>query len=174
LVIDAKEGILEQDKRVVGYAIESKKAIIVLVNKCDLIENMDEFRKEFKEKFVTEFKFMDYVPVLFTSAMTLKNKKQLFNTIDEVYKSYTYEIKTSVLNDIIQEAQQMNETPHFNGGRCRIYYAQQVSTKPLSIVLFVNEVEWMHFSYLRYIENKIRESFALVGSPINLILRKRK
>ncbi len=174
LVIDAKDGILEQDKRVVGYAIESKKAIIVLINKCDLIKDVNLYRKEFKEKYVTEFKFLDYVPLIFTSALTLKNKNELFNTIDQVYESYTYQIKTSVLNEIIQEAQLMNETPSFNGGRCKIYYAQQVSSKPLTIALFVNEPEWMHFSYLRYIENKIRESFELIGSPINLILRKRK
>ncbi len=174
LVIDAKEGILEQDKRVVGYAIESKKAIIVLINKCDLIEDLNQYKKDFKEKFVTEFKFLDYVPLIFTSALTFKNRNELFKTINTVYESYIFQIKTSTLNEIIQEAQLMNETPNFNGGRCRIYYAQQVSSKPLSIALFVNEPEWMHFSYLRYIENKIRESFELIGSPINLILRKRK
>ena len=174
LVIDAKEGILEQDKRVVGYAIESKKAIIVLINKCDLIEDLNQYKKDFKEKFVTEFKFLDYVPLIFTSALTLKNRNELFKTINTVYESFIFQIKTSTLNEIIQEAQLMNETPNFNGGRCRIYYAQQVSSKPLSIALFVNEPEWMHFSYLRYIENKIRESFELIGSPINLILRKRK
>ena len=174
LVIDAKEGILEQDKRVVGYAIESKKAIIVLINKCDLIEDLNQYKKDFKEKFVTEFKFLDYVPLIFTSALTLKNRNELFKTINTVYESFIFQIKTSTLNEIIQEAQLINETPNFNGGRCRIYYAQQVSSKPLSIALFVNEPEWMHFSYLRYIENKIRESFELIGSPINLILRKRK
>ena len=174
LVIDAKEGILEQDKHVVGYAIEAKKAIIVLINKCDLIDDLNQFKKEFKEKFVTEFKFLDYVPLIFASALSLNNKNELFKVINEVYDSFVFQIKTSTLNEIIQEAQMMNETPNFNGGRCRIYYAQQVSSKPLSIVLFVNEPKWMHFSYLRYIENKIRESFELIGSPINLILRKRR
>lgn len=173
LLISADEGIKEQDKHVVGYAIDSKKAIIVIVNKCDLIPNLSEYKKEFLEKFVTEFKFLDYVPIIFTSTVKFNNKKEIFNTIDEVYDSYTFEIKTSTLNEIISEAQMMNETPNFNGGRCKIYYAQQVASKPVSIALFVNEPNWMHFSYLRYIENKIRDSFELKGSPINLILRKR-
>ena len=174
LLIDAKDGIREQDKHVVGYAIEAKKAIIVIVNKCDLIENLNDYKKEFLEKFKTEFKFLDYVPIIFTSTISFKNKREIFKTIEDVYESYTFQIKTSVLNDIIQEAQMMNETPNFNGGRVRIYYAQQVGSKPLSIALFVNEPTWMHFSYLRYIENKIRDSFELKGSPINLLLRKRK
>ena len=174
LLIDAKDGIREQDKHVVGYAIEAKKAIIVIVNKCDLIDNLNDYKKEFLEKFKTEFKFLDYVPIIFTSTINFKNKREIFKTIEDVYESYTFQIKTSVLNDIIQEAQMMNETPNFNGGRVRIYYAQQVGSKPLSIALFVNEPTWMHFSYLRYIENKIRDSFELKGSPINLLLRKRK
>lgn len=174
LLIDAKDGVREQDKHVVGYAIEAKKAIIVIVNKCDLIENLNDYKKEFLEKFKTEFKFLDYVPIIFTSTINFKNKREIFKTIEDVYESYTFQIKTSVLNDIIQEAQMMNETPNFNGGRVRIYYAQQVGSKPLSIALFVNEPTWMHFSYLRYIENKIRDSFELKGSPINLLLRKRK
>ena len=174
LLIDAKDGIREQDKHVVGYAIEAKKAIIVIVNKCDLIENLNDYKKEFLEKFKTEFKFLDYVQIIFTSTINFKNKREIFKTIEDVYESYTFQIKTSVLNDIIQEAQMMNETPNFNGGRVRIYYAQQVGSKPLSIALFVNEPTWMHFSYLRYIENKIRDSFELKGSPINLLLRKRK
>ncbi len=174
LLIDAKDGIREQDKHVVGYAIEAKKAIIVIINKCDLIEDLNTYKKEFKEKFITEFKFLDYVPLIFTSTVKFNNKKEIFKVIDEVYESYTYETKTSVLNDIIQEAQMMNESPDFNGGRVRIYYAQQISSKPLTIALFVNDPKFMHFSYLRYIENRIRDSFSLIGSPINLVLRKRK
>ncbi len=174
LLIDANEGIREQDKHVVGYAIEAKKAIIVIINKCDLIEDINTFKKEFKEKFVTEFKFLDYVPLIFTSAMKFRNRKEILDTIQKVYDSYTFDIKTSVLNEIIQEAQMMNETPQFNGGRCKIYYAQQIANKPVTIALFVNDPKFMHFSYLRYIENKIRDSFELIGSPINLVLRKRK
>ena len=174
LLIDANEGIREQDKHVVGYAIEAKKAIIVIINKCDLIEDINTFKKEFKEKFATEFKFLDYVPLIFTSAMKFRNRKEILDTIQKVYESYTFDIKTSVLNEIIQEAQMMNETPQFNGGRCKIYYGQQIANKPVTIALFVNDPKFMHFSYLRYIENKIRDSFELIGSPINLVLRKRK
>lgn len=173
LLISAEEGIKEQDKHVVGYAIEAKKGIVVIVNKCDLIKDLNQFKKEFIEKFKVEFKFLDYVPIIFTSTVNFKNKNEIFETIDKTYESFTFEIKTSILNEIIQEAQMMNETPNFNGGRCKIYYAQQVAFKPISIALFVNEPNWMHFSYLRYIENKIRDSFELIGSPINLILRKR-
>jgi GTP-binding protein len=174
LVIDAEKGIIEQDKHVVGYAIENHKAIIIVVNKWDLIKNPQEESKEFIENIRKGFKFLDYAPIVFASAKDKTNINKIFETIDRVYESYNFEIKTAVLNNVIQDAQMMNETPNFNGGRCKIYYAQQVATKPLTIALFVNEPKWMHFSYLRYIENKIRDSFELEGSPINLILRKRK
>ena len=131
---------------------------------------MNEFTKEIRK----EFKFLDYAPVIYTSAINKLRIDNIFDMLEKVYESYTFQIQTSVLNDIIQEAQMMNETPEFNGGRCRIYYAQQVSSKPLTIALFVNEPTWMHFSYMRYIENRIRNSFELIGSPINLVLRKRK
>lgn len=173
-VIDASVGITEQDKHVVGYAMDSKKAIIILVNKYDLIKKDNDTMNDFTKKIRTEFKFLDYAPILYTSAVTKVRLSQIFTLIDKVYESYTFRIQTSVLNKIIEDAQAMNETPSFNGGRARIYYAQQVGNKPITIALFVNEPTWMHFSYLRYIENKIRDSFELVGSPINLVLRKRK
>lgn len=174
LVIDAEKGIIEQDKHVIGYAFEAKKAIIIVVNKWDLIEKDNNTVNEFTKKIRNEFKFLDYSPIVFVSALTGAKVKNIFETIDKVYESYNFEIKTNVLNEIIQDAQLMNETPDFNGGRVRIYYAQQVGIKPLSIALFVNEPKWMHFSYMRYLENRIRDSFELTGSPINLILRKRK
>jgi GTPase len=174
LVIDAEKGIIDQDKHVVGYAMESKKAIIIVVNKWDLVKNPIEESKEFISNIRKQFKFLDYAPIIFTSAINKTNIGKIFTEIDKVYESFNFEIKTSTLNDIIQEAQLMNETPSFNGGRVKIYYAQQVGTKPMTIALFVNEPKWMHFSYLRYIENKIRSSFELEGSPINLVLRKRK
>lgn len=174
LVVDGNEGIKEQDKHVVGYAIEAKKAIIIIVNKWDLVKKDNNTMNEFTKEIRKEFKFLDYAPVIYTSAINKLRIDDIFDTLEKVYESYTFQIQTSVLNDIIQEAQMMNETPEFNGGRCRIYYAQQVSSKPLTIALFVNEPTWMHFSYMRYIENRIRESFELTGSPINLVLRKRK
>ena len=173
LVIDANDGIIEQDKHVVGYAIENKKAIIVIVNKWDLVSNKLN-KDEFIEKLRKEFKFLDYAPILFTSAVKHKNTDEIIKTIDKVYESYTYNIKTSSLNEIVHNAQLMNETPNFNGGRIKIYYSQQIKNKPVTIALFVNDPNWMHFSYLRYIENNIRKSFELIGSPINIVLRKRK
>jgi len=174
LVIDGSQGIKEQDKHVVGYAMESKKAIIIVVNKRDLVKKDNNTMNEFTKNIRSEFKFLDYVPIVYTSAINKLRIDDIFDLLNKVYESYTFQIQTSVLNDIIQDVQMMNETPDFNGGRCRIYYAQQVSTKPLTIALFVNEPTWMHFSYLRYIENRIRDSFELIGSPINLVLRKRK
>lgn len=174
LVIDGNAGIQEQDKHVVGYAVEAKKAIIIIVNKRDLVKKDNNTMNEFTKEIRKEFKFLDYAPVIYTSAINKLRIDNIFDMLEKVYESYTFQIQTSVLNDIIQEAQMMNETPEFNGGRCRIYYAQQVSSKPLTIALFVNEPTWMHFSYMRYIENRIRNSFELIGSPINLVLRKRK
>lgn len=174
LLLDINEGIKEQDKHVVGYAIEEKKAIIIVCNKYDLIKKDNDTMNNFIKQIRKEFKFLDYAPIIFTSAVTKLRVNDMFNLINKVYESYTYEIKTSVLNKIIEEAQAMNESPDFNGGRVKIYYAQQVSTKPLTIALFVNDPNYMHFSYLRYIENKIRDSFELIGSPIVLLLRKRK
>lgn len=173
LVIDAIKGLTEQDKHVVGYAIESNKAIGILVNKWDGIEKDNSTMSDFTTKIKNNFKFLDYAPILYVSALTKQRVKEIMPLIKKIYDSYTFNIKTSVLNEIIQEAQMMNETPDFNGGRCRIYYAQQVSSKPMTIALFCNEPIWMHFSYLRYLENKIRDSFELVGSPINLVCRRR-
>lgn len=174
LVIDANKGIIEQDKHVVGYAMDAKKAIIIVVNKWDLVDKDNNTMNEFSNNIRKNFKFLDYVPILYVSSLTGKRIIEIIPLIEKVYDSYTFEIKTSVLNEIIQTAQLMNETPNFNGGRCKIYYAQQVGTKPVSIALFCNDPNWMHFSYLRYIENNIRESFELIGSPINLICRKRR
>ena len=174
LVIDGEKGITEQDKHVVGYAVEAKKAIILVVNKWDLVKKDNNTQAEFTKNIRKEFKFLDYAPVIYLSALNKTKVNDLFELIDQVYESYIFQIKTSVLNEIIQEAQMMNETPDFNGGRVRIYYAQQVASKPLTIALFVNDPHYMHFSYMRYIENRIRESFELMGSPINLVLRKRK
>ncbi|MBR1581476.1 MAG: ribosome biogenesis GTPase Der [Bacilli bacterium] len=174
LVIDAEKGLIDQDKHVVGYAMDSKKAIIIVVNKWDAIDKDNNTVKEFTEKIRADYKFLDYAPIVFVSALSGQRINTLLPLIEKVYDSYTFDIKTSVLNEIIQTAQMMNESPHFNGGRVKIYYAQQVSSKPVTIALFCNEPTWMHFSYLRYIENQIRDSFELIGSPINLVCRKRK
>ncbi len=172
-VIDAKEGILEQDKHVVGYAIEKKKAIIIVVNKWDLLEKNQNTMAEYEKKVRKEFKFLEYAPIVFTSALTKSRVHLLFNQLLEVHKAYDTHLPTSLLNDVIQDAQTMNEAPDFNGGRLKIYFVNQANSCPPTFVLFVNNPKYAHFSYLRYIENRLRESFNLSGTPIDIVLRKR-
>ena len=172
-VIDAKEGIIEQDKHVVGYAVEKKKAIIVVVNKWDLIEKTQNAMSDFEKKVRKEFKFLEYAPIVFTSALTKSRVHLIFDQLLEVHHAYDTHLSTSLLNDVIQDAQTMNEAPDFNGGRLKIYFANQANSCPPTFVLFVNNPKYAHFSYLRYIENRLRESFNLSGTPIDIVLRKR-
>ena len=172
-VIDAKEGIIEQDKHVVGYAVEKKKAIIVIVNKWDLIEKGQNTMSDFGKKVRKEFKFLEYAPIVFTSALTKSRVHLIFDKLNEVHLAYDTHLSTSLLNDVIQDAQTMNEAPDFNGGRLKIYFVNQANSCPPTFVLFVNNPKYAHFSYLRYIENRLRESFNLSGTPIDIVLRKR-
>ncbi|MBR0033870.1 MAG: ribosome biogenesis GTPase Der [Bacilli bacterium] len=172
-VIDAKEGIIEQDKHVVGYAVEKKKAIIVVVNKWDLIEKTQNAMSDFEKKVRKEFKFLEYAPIVFASALTKSRVHLIFDQLLEVHHAYDTHLSTSLLNDVIQDAQTMNEAPDFNGGRLKIYFANQANSCPPTFVLFVNNPKYAHFSYLRYIENRLRESFNLSGTPIDIVLRKR-
>ena len=174
LVIDADAGITNQDKHVVGYAMEEKKAIIIVVNKWDLINHSENAMSEFKKKVRNEFKFLDYAPIVFVSAKDKSRIQTLFPEIIVAYNSYNFRVGTSVLNDIISDAQIMNPTPVFNGGRLKIYFASQVSTCPPTFMLSVNNPEFMHFSYQRYIENRLRDSFEFTGSPIKFVCRERK
>lgn len=172
-VIDAVSGIREQDKHVVGYATDESKAVIIIVNKWDAVTKTDKTMDEFKKKIRTEFKFLEYAPIVFVSALTKSRIPEIFTTIDFVEQAYNLRIPTNTINGIIQDAQIMNETPMFNGGRLKIFYANQVATKPPTFVLFVNNPNYMHFSYKRYLENRIRESFNFDGTPIKIILRER-
>ena len=172
-VIDAKEGIIEQDKHVVGYAVEKKKDIIVVVNKWDLIEKTQNAMSDFEKKVRKEFKFLEYAPIVFTSALTKSRVHLIFDQLLEVHHAYDTHLSTSLLNDVIQDSQTMNEAPDFNGGRLKIYFANQANSCPPTFVLFVNNPKYAHFSYLRYIENRLRESFNLSGTPIDIVLRKR-
>jgi len=173
-LIDPVEGIREQDKHVVGYATDESKAIIIVVNKWDAVEKNDKTMDEFRKKIRTEFKFLDYAPIVFVSALKKTRINELFQSIDFVEQAYNLRIPTNTINGIIQDAQIMNEAPLFNGGRLKIYYVNQVAVKPPTFVLFVNNPNFMHFSYKRYIENRIRESFNFDGTPIKIILRERK
>lgn len=173
LVIDANEGIIEQDKHVVQYAVENKKAIIIVVNKWDLIERSQNAQADFEKKVRKEFQFLEYAPVVFVSAKTTAKVDNIFAKIKQVHEAYDTHIATSLLNDVIQDAQTMNEAPDFNGGRLKIYFANQANSCPPTFVLFVNKPKYAHFSYLRYIENRLRDSFNLDGTPIELVLRER-
>ena len=174
LVIDGKEGILDQDKHVIQYATDLHKAIIIVVNKWDLVDKDTNTMSSFEKDIRKEYKFLDYAPVVFLSALTKRRVNTLFETLNQVHEAYYTRIKTSLLNDVLQEAQVMNLAPDFNGGRLKIYFASQVSTAPPHIVLVVNDPNFMHFSYQRYIENKLREVFNFEGTPIKISLKKHK
>jgi GTP-binding protein len=172
-VIDANEGIIEQDKHVVGYAVEKKKAIVIVVNKWDTIKKEQNTQSEFEKKIRKEFQFLDYAPIVFVSSLTKSHIDRIYESIAMVHKAYDTHIPTSVLNDVLQDAQTMNEAPEFNGGRLKIYFANQANTCPPTFVLFVNRPKYAHFSYIRYLENRLRDSFNLDGTPIEIVLRER-
>ena len=174
LVLDGKEGITEQDKHVISYATDLHKAIIIVVNKYDLVEKETNTTSEMTKWIRQEYKFLDYAPVCFVSALKKQRINTIFETLEMVHNAYHTRVKTSLLNEVMQDAQMMNPTPNFNGGRIKILYCSQVSSAPPTIVLFVNNSDWMHFSYLRYLENRLRETFNFEGTPINLVVRNRK
>lgn len=174
LVLDGKEGITEQDKHVISYATDLHKAIIIVVNKYDLVKKETNTISEMSKWIRQEYKFLDYAPICFVSALHKQRINTIFDTLEQVHEAYHTRVKTSLLNDVMQDAQMMNPSPNFNGGRVKILYCSQVSTAPPTIVLFVNNSEWMHFSYLRYLENRLRDTFNFEGTPINLVVRNRK
>lgn len=173
-VIDAEEGIQQQDKHVAGFAYEANKAMVIVVNKWDLVKKSETAMVEFSKKIRDEFKFLDFASIVFLSA---KNKSRINTLLPEIvkaYDSYQRRVSTSVLNDIIEDAQIINPTPSFSGGRLKIYFANQVAIKPPTFVLFCNDPSYMHFSYQRYLENRLRSSFDFEGTPIKIICRERK
>ena len=173
LVIDANEGIIEQDKHVVSYAVEKKKAIIIVVNKWDLVKKEQNTQSNFEKEIRKQFQFLEYAPIVFVSAKTTSKVDNIFDKINMVHKAYDTHISTSLLNQVVQDAQMMNEAPDFNGGRLNIYFVNQANSCPPTFVLFVNKPKYAHFSYLRYIENRLRDSFNLDGTPIEIVLRER-
>ena len=174
LVIDGKEGITDQDKHVISYATDLHKAIIIVVNKWDIVDKNTNTMSDYTKIIREEYKFLRYAPVVFVSALKKQRIDTLFEMLDLVHHAYYTRIKTSLLNDLLQDAQILNQTPDFNGGRLKIYYGNQVTVGPPTFVLFVNNPEFMHFSYERYIENRLRETFNFEGTPIKIILRERK
>lgn len=173
-LLDANEGIRAQDKHVAGFAIDENKAIIIIVNKWDLIKKDDKTLFEYRDKIRAEFKFIEYAPIIFVSAKTKQRVNEIFGLIKKASEAYKRRIATNALNGIIQDAQLLNEPAMFNGGRLRIYYVSQVAIEPPTFVFFVNNPNFVHFSYERYLENKIREAFDFDGTPIKLIFRERR
>ena len=174
LVIDGAAGIIDQDKHVIQYATDLHKAIIIVVNKWDIVDKDENTMSSFSKEIRRQYKFLDYAPIIFLSALTKRRVNTLFDALDLVHQAYYTRIKTSLLNDVIQEAQVMNLAPDFNGGRLKIYFANQVSTAPPHIVMSVNNPDFMHFSYERYLENKLRETFNFDGTPIKISLKKHR
>ena len=172
LVIDGHQGVTDQDKHVIEYATDLHKAIIIVVNKWDIVDKDENTMSSFTKEIRKQYKFLDYAPVVYLSALTKRRINTLFDALELVHKAYYTRIKTSLLNDVIQEAQVMNLAPDFNGGRLKIYFASQVSSAPPHIVLSVNDPNYMHFSYQRYIENRLRETFSFDGTPIKISLKK--
>ncbi len=174
IVCDASEGLSEQDVRIAGYAHEEGKASVLLVNKWDLIEKDTHTMHTFKEKLAADLAFMSYVPMLFISAMTGQRVQKVMELADEVYAQSCRRIATGMLNDIVGEAVLMNEPPSDKGRRLKIYYSTQAAIKPPTFIVFVNDTQLVHFSYARYLENYLRKSFDLSGTPIRLYFRNRK
>ncbi len=173
IMIDAVEGFTEQDSKVAGYAHEQGKACIVAVNKWDAVEKTDKTMQEYRKKLENDFSFMSYVPFIFISAKTGQRVEKLFEMIKMVSEQNAMRISTGMLNDVLAYAVARVQPPSDKGRRLKIYYMTQASTKPPTFVLFVNRADLFHFSYQRYIENQIRTTFGLEGTPVRMIVRER-
>lgn len=174
LLIDAGEGVTEQDAKIAGIAHERGKGMIIAVNKWDSIEKDDKTIYKFTRKIQDTLSFMQYAQLVFISALTGQRLPKLFDTIDAVIENCTLRISTGVLNEIMTEAVAMQQPPSDKGKRLRLYYITQAAVKPPTFVIFVNDKELMHFSYTRYIENQIRNAFGFQGTPLKFIIRERK
>ncbi len=171
LVINAEEGITEQDTKIAGIAHEAGKAAIIVVNKWDAIEKDNNTMKKFEKDIRNTLSYMPYAPMLFISALTGQRVHKLFETIVAVSQNSSHRVSTGLLNEVLSEATAMNQPPAEKGRQLRIYYMTQVSVRPPTFVLFVNNKELLHFSYKRYIENRLREAFGFSGTPIHFLVR---
>ena len=173
MVLNAEEGIRDQDKHVAGYAHEAGRAVIILVNKWDTLEKDNHTMGEFEDLIRTEFQYLSYAPIIFVSAKTKQRLDKIPALIKRVNENHQRRIQSSTLNEVIMDALALNPAPNMNGKRLRVYYATQVAVQPPTFVVFVNEPELMHFSYERFLENQIRKAFDFTGTPIHLIKRAR-
>ena len=174
LLIDASEGVTEQDAKIAGIAHERGKGFIIAVNKWDLIEKNNSTVNEFTKKVRSTLSFMPYALIMFISAQTGQRVSKLFDTIDAVIDNCSLRVQTGVLNEIVAQATAMQQPPTDKGKRLKIFYVTQAGVKPPTFVVFVNDKQLMHFSYTRYIENQIREAFGFAGTPLKFIIRERK
>ncbi len=174
MVIDATEGVTEQDAKIAGIAHERGKGIIIVVNKWDAIEKNDRTMREYESDIRQVLSFMPYAEIMYVSALTGQRLAKLYDMIDMVIENQTLRIATGVLNEIMTEAVAMQQPPSDKGKRLKLYYITQVSVKPPTFVIFVNDKELMHFSYTRYLENKIREAFGFRGTSLKFFIRERK
>lgn len=174
VVIDAAEGVTEQDAKIAGIAHERGKGVIIVVNKWDAIEKDDRTMKKYEDEVRRVLSYMPYAEIMYVSAQTGQRLVKLYDMIDMVIENQTLRVATGVLNEIVMEAVAMQQPPSDKGKRLKLYYITQVSVKPPTFVIFVNDKELMHYSYTRYIENKIREAFGFSGTSLKFIIRERK
>lgn len=173
IMIDAEDGATEQDTKVAGFAHENGKAAILVVNKWDLIDKTDRTMKEFEEKVRAMFSFMSYAPVVFISALTGQRVSKLFPLINEVNEQSMLRISTGKLNDVLRDAVTRVQPPTDKGRRLKVYYITQTGIRPPNFVVFCNDIELFHYSYRRYLENRIREVFGLTGTPVRMVIRQK-
>lgn len=173
MIIDASDGVTEQDKKIAGYAHEAGKAIVIIVNKWDLIKKDNTIFNFFQKQIRTELSFMDYAEILFVSALRKQRIDRITDFIDRAYEAYTRKLSTSMINEVITEAISLHQPPSERGVRLKVYYVVQSRIKPPTFIIFVNKPEIMHFSFQRYLENQIRNSFDFLGTPIKFNIRKK-
>ena len=174
LVLDGVEGVTEQDKKIAGYVHEAGKGCVIVVNKWDLVTKDSKTSQKYEEDIRRELAFLQYAPILFASALTKQRINRLADMVKFVSEQQHMRVSTSVLNELIEDAQLTNPPPAKGGKLLKIYYMTQASVQPPTFILFVNEPQLMHFSYLRFLENRLRETFGFEGTPIRLILRGKK
>ena len=173
IVIDALEGVTEQDEKIAGIAHESGKGVIIVINKWDLVEKENNTLENYKKQVYSKMSYLDYAPIVFISALTGQRVNNIFKMINEVYDANHLRIPTGLLNDTLSQAVAITQPPSDKGKRLKIYYMTQVSIAPPTFVIFVNRKELMHFSYVRYLENHLRKQFSLSGTPLHFIIRER-
>ena len=173
IMIDATEGVTEQDEKIAGIAHEAGKGVIIVINKWDLIEKETNTMEKYKKQVYAKLAYLSYAPIIFISALTGQRVDKIFDMINEVNKQNSQRVPTGLLNDVLAEAVTITQPPSDKGRRLKVYYMTQVSIRPPTFVIFVNSKKLMHFSYVRYLENHLRKQFGFIGTPIHMIIREK-